>query len=173
VTWDYQSAASGDTDSYVRLDLPEQEADPNAGWSLGNRDRSAWAMRSNFPARVPFGVSPGGTLYQHEVVYGADGMPIPRFVRRAPAQFEDGDLLTTLTRIIIDGIYTDRFTVTLYGRLYPKQAEFVRGPKTLNARGYIDRTMKARQIGIQIESVSADFWRFGVISGDISSGTRR
>ena len=174
VMWDYQSDESAsDTDAYVRLDIPEQGADPNAGWSIGNRARSAWGAGSIFPAAAPLGISPAGVLYRHEGVYGDDGTPVYRFVRWAPAEIEDGELMTTITRVIVDGVYTDRFQVTLYGRLYPGQAEFSKGPMTINAKGYVDRAMKARQIGLEVSSTSADHWRFGIIRGDISSASGR
>ena len=63
--------------------------------------------------------------------------------------------------------------MTLYGRLYPGQTEFSKGPMTINAKGYVDRAMKARQIGIQLARANASFWRFGIIRGDISSASRR
>lgn len=174
VMWDYQSTSSElDTDSYVRLDLPEQQGDPNAGWSFGTRARSAWSQGSIFPAAAPLGVSPQGTLYEHEGVPGADGTAVAAHVRWAPAEIEFGDLLTTLTRVVVDGEYQDHPDVTLYGRLHPRQDEFTKGPMTVNRKGYVDRVIKARQIGIKIAFDSARFWRLGVLKGDISDASRR
>jgi hypothetical protein len=174
VVWDYQSTSSeADVDAYVRLDIAEQKADPNAGWSHGSRARSAWASGVVFKARAPLALSPSGVLYQHDLVYGDDGAEIARHIRWAPAQIEDGDKLTVLTRVVVDGVYSDPFTVTYYGRLYPMQAEFSRGPHEINSKGYVDRKMKARQIGMRIDSSSAAFWRLGVLRGDVSSSSAR
>ena len=188
VSWLFASNG-GDPDSanqecsaYVRLDLREQAADPNAGWSVGTFNRSSWVAASIFD--YPLACSPEGTVYEQENGLGAqetvgsdDADPIERYVTFAPIQIDPGDNLVSVNRIVLDADIDEptELSMTLQARRWPNGPQTDKGPYLCDANTLYNRCRAlGRQIGLDIRSSGTeDRWRLGTIRFDLTKGPLR
>jgi hypothetical protein len=160
---------------YVRLDIPEQRRNPDAGWSHGTMDRTVWSLGTAFPAKLPLAVSSSGVLYRHEDGYSDAGLPITRYVTFAPVSIEDGHMRAFISRVVMDVVMeAGSGQVFVFGREWPDKPLRQKGPLPVTPdKKRLDTRFACREAGYTLRTTDKEFWRLGVISGDVSQGSLR
>jgi hypothetical protein len=95
VGWAFPSkaSASGENDSYVKMNITE----PGAPWDYGLLPRSAWIDQTVLGP--PIGAIPAGTIYQHEIGNDADGQPIVWSWTTGYFRLAEGEIYAFIDRI--------------------------------------------------------------------------
>jgi hypothetical protein len=171
----FVSGSAIEPGEYVRLDVPEQRRNPDAGWSHGTMDRTVWSQGTAFPDKLPLAVSPNGILYRHEEGFGADGGGIARFIVFSPVSIEDGHQKAFISRVVMDvNMAAGTGQVMLQGREWPGKPLRQKGPLLVTpTQMRLDTRFACREVGYTLRTEDAEFWRLGVISGDVSPGPLR
>ncbi len=173
VEWHYPSKSSMEVDSYIRVDLPEAERDPMAGWSLGRLNRLCWSQGQIFPSKLPFAVGADGKLYEHGATYGADGAGIERFVRFAPFDGEDGNTRVSISRLVLDLEHGEAMDWTWRAREWPEADEWVRSVSYTVGLLHADLRIAGRQVGGELRGTTSSYWRLGKVRVDVSPGSSK
>jgi hypothetical protein len=169
--WFYPSSSSQENDRYVLYNYVENT------WAIGTLERTAWADLAY--QGYPIGCSTTN-LYQHEVGYDADTLPMDSFVESCDMDLGDGDSFSFARRFIPDMAYRGGsseplVTISWKTRNYPGQtlttsASSSVGPTTeqCNIR------LRARQVVFRLDaSGNAIGWRLGTPRIDIQQDGRQ
>lgn len=168
--------AGEETNRYARLDLSAYSAENLSGWSVGE---SPFGSMVDFsPLEYPNAVTHEGRLVEIGLSNDADGVPIHKFIKFSPVEVpsEQGEGFRTLfvTRAIFDAVNEGPVEMTFYTRRYPRGNLTVRGPFVLSNVDFKGLRVKARQVGMKIQSTaSGSKWRLGRVRVDVSEGPRR
>jgi hypothetical protein len=175
VSFLFVSEGGIEPNEYVRIDVPEQRRNPDAGWSHGTMDRAVWVLGINFPDKLPLAVGSNGILYRHEGDYAADGDVIDRFVEFAAVSIEDGHQRAFISRVVMDVVMEQgQGEIMLFGREWPGKPLRTKGPLQVTPqRMRLDTRFACREAGYKFRAIDSEFWRLGVISGDVSQGSLR
>lgn len=177
VMWLFPSGDSLENDRYLRFDHEEARSDPMAGWSPGTFDRGAWSTRRAF--RNPLALDSSGTLYEHESEFGADGAAVARYIEFAPLEIAvdgqpAGEMVSHISRVILDATRSETFEVTLKARDYPDGPEETAGAYEIAVGAkYQDVRISGRQQRLRLDASTSTFWRLGIIRVDLSQKSQR
>ena len=153
VTWYYPSAGSSYNDSYVKYDTDTQS------WDYGKLDRTAWIDQSVLG--TPIGSGNDNVIYQHEVGYNANTLPMTSSFRTGYMQLNEADNLVFVDQIWPDFKWqtSDGSTVpanvyiTLYGTNYPGDDPIPYGPYSMTKEvQYISVRFRHRLMSIYIST---------------------
>lgn len=178
ISWLFSANGSFEPNEYIRVDLPEQARDRRAGWSHGTTDDALRSEGIAFPEKKPLSVSNGGVIRKHEDGFGANGAASAKFIEWAPIGIsdggEDGQHFAKIGRVVMDMQLTGAATVTLYARVNIDKPVRMKGPYPLTvAKRQVDVAIQGQQIGVRLATNDDQFWRQGLIRGDIGTGSLR
>ncbi len=154
ITWYYPSAGSQYPDSYVTYNHVENH------WVFGKIDRTA-GVQKRFNADVidetkPLFFNGAGAMFQHETGNERDSLA---FLESGPIEVANGDRLMRLQGILDDEDVAGNVQLRIYTAMAADSLETLQGPFTLGP--VTNLRLKARQIRLRIEEVSATSWRVG------------
>lgn len=175
VCWLFPATPSIECNEYMRVDLPANQADPDAGWSNGTFDRTMWIDLGIF--EQPIAISSGGNIYRQNSGNSDNGNAIERHVTFGVLEdAQDGTATITLSRVVNDvGLTSGTLQVTVSCKKWPNGAATEKGPYPINASTeYVDVRAKGRQMQVTYGSAGTnDEWRLGDVRYDVSGGTLR
>jgi hypothetical protein len=163
VMWFYPSlVGGGEVDSYVKVNLVER------AWDYGLLARSAWVDSSVLG--TPIGGTPDGFLYQHEIGYDADTVPMISSVTTGFFFLGEGQEYAFVDLIIPDfkyGTYANvpdaDVKITVYVVDHPSEMPRIHGPYVATTdSAQLHLRARGRQMALKFESSDlASFWRCG------------
>lgn len=112
-------------DTYLRLDIDERFTDPDAGWSVGTWDRSAWLDRGL--DTVPLACrATDFFVMQQEIGEDDDGAPMAKRVRwgpfEPPTQEGQGQRMQSLRRLLLSIDQTRDVIIDVTLQRFPNRA---------------------------------------------------
>lgn len=168
--WEFPSmaSASGETDSYVKMNITE----PGAPWDYGTLNRSAWIDLTVFG--YPIGATSSGVLYSHETSNDAAGQPMVSSFTTGYTVLDEGESYTFIDQAIPDMTWHmqgspapagAQVQLTFLATNYPGDTPIAYGPYTVTQQTeYIALRFRARQIAVQVQSSDlGSWWRLGKI----------
>lgn len=161
VWWFYCSSNSNEIDRYVSFDYKQ------GYWATGELSRTCGVDRGVF--RYPLMMSPGGTMYEHEVGLNYDGATV--FAETGPFSIGSGDNLVKVTRLIPDELTQGDVSATFKTRLYPNGSETSHGPFAMANPTSV--RFSGRQARMRVEGARLADWRVGVMRVDAVAGGKR
>jgi hypothetical protein len=168
--WHYPTKSSGgEVNAYVKYNIYLNI------WDFGYTDtnnpnigRTAWLNQSVLGP--PIGAAPDTYIYQHEIGYNNDTVPMNSFFQTGYFEIADGDLLTFIDQWWPDakwgtyaGAQDANLLLTFLVKNYSGDTPVAFGPYTLTeAVQYITPRLRGRLVAMRIESNdSGTFWRLG------------
>jgi len=174
ITWFFPSAAStGQNDSYIKLNIIENE------WDYGTLARAAWTDVS--PLGTPIGTDQSN-IYQHEMTENAAGSPIGASFTTGYWAIADGNQLSFVDWILPDmkfGTYSGSKTascqISFSSLDYPGDTPRTYGPYTFtNATEYINVRIRGRLLSMTVQTTDSNsFWRIGNLRYRFAPAGRR
>lgn len=158
VLFSYCSAASSVVDRCVSYNVQEKH------WNIvsqhGHMARGCWADVGAFPN--PLAVGNDGRVYEQESGWTNDGVPLieERYVVSGPVEMGDGSQILEATQLVPDELTVGSMQVHFVQRFTPNGPVTLRGPYAVT-RPYVDVRVTARQVGIRLEALADEDWRFG------------
>lgn len=129
----YPDARDGTSEQsrYVAFSLTEADASGNPAWFRGQMARTAFcdAGVQSYPMSVTY----GGTVYQQEYGFGADGEAIDWHIKSSDQYLGTGEQC-----LLVKGVWPDfedqqgDVNLTVYVREYPQSTAVTKGPYTLS-----------------------------------------
>lgn len=180
VWWFYPSGSSLEVDRYVVYNYRENH------WSIG-----ILARTSGYDAgatRNPIMAGPSGLVYEHEILNSRpattddpgillmteDGEYLTTetglvlateqagpFLESGPIEVGNGDRVFTATQLIPDEKTQGDVSLTIFGSMYPNEAEEEYGPYELG--NPTDILLTARQARIRLDELAPSDWRVGIL----------
>ena len=155
VTWHYPSRAAIECDRYVTYNYREQH------WTFGQLARVCGVARMPGTSGNPVLIGSDGKIYDHETgtVHGTD----TPFLESGPMQLGDGDRTMRVQRIVPDDKTLGDVSLSLYGSMFPDDAETLYGPYTATSPTSV--RLVARQLAAdpQFTAVSGPFDANGTV----------
>lgn len=161
IIWLYPSIGASEPNSYVIYNTEE------GSWVYGTSNWTTW------DDKVPFDnvLTTGSDKYLYnnepEGIYTADGAALPFFIKSADFDFEDGQNIIFLDKIIPDFFINDgNVEMTITTRMYPKGETIVKGPYTINnGTSKVDMRARGRQGKVLVSSAgdAGQQWRWGTV----------
>jgi len=160
-----------ENDSYVKYNVGTQQ------WDYGTLNRSAWTDQSVLG--TPIGSGTNGVIYQHEIGYNNDTLPMISSFETGYIQLNEADNL-----VFVDQIWPDfkwqtasgssvpaTLYITFYGTNYPGDTPVAYGPYTMTqGTEYISVRIRSRLLAISVSTSpnnsTADlnsFFRIGAV----------
>jgi hypothetical protein len=164
----FYPSSTSEPESYLRLDLPEAERDPMAGWSAGALTRTAWSPGLVWPEKLPLVAALGGIIYRHDDGYNADGSPIDWRLKWSPLEKDDGHGLVLISRAVIDANRSEAFTLRYHATIWPTKPTRVREVPYGMTCPHCDLRIQGRQIVLELEGSTSDRFEFGPIKLDMT-----
>lgn len=182
VIWFYPSLNSLENDSYVIYNYKDNI------WYYGQLARTTYLDRGATPE--PFGVSPAGIVYRHEVGYLDDGRSRVGqvFARSGPFEIGNGDQVIYANMMLIDGdgliqgsgpvlnmTPRARFSSPLTDNVYPPLPNIPGQtiPLVINKEGYTPVRFAGREIALRFDAMQDVDWSLGKIRLKVVAGSRR
>lgn len=162
VAWFFPSTNATENDSYVKYNAAEGE------WDYGTLARTAWCDVSVLGN--PIGVTPGGTVYQHEEGTVNAGANATSF-QSGWWTISEGSDLAFVDFVIPDfkygkfaGSQNANIQVTFFSVNYPGDTPQQHGPFTVtSATEYIPVRIRGRLMSVQVNGDGLTFFRLGRI----------
>jgi hypothetical protein len=165
IAWYYPTVGSGgEVSNYVKYNVALN------CWDYGTLERTAWINQSVLGP--PIGAGPDGFIYQHEVGYDADGVPMNSYFQTGYFQIGEGEFKIFVDQVWPDfkyGLYDQtqsaNLKLTFYVTNYPGDTPREYGPYNMNVhKRYLTPRFRGRLVSIKVESDdAASFWRIGAI----------
>lgn len=126
----------------------------------GRMPRGCWADVGTFDHPMAGGVN--GMLYEQESGWDDDGEVIieDRFAMSGPIELGSGDRLLEANQLLPDEETFGGMQLHFIQQMAPEAPVTNRGPYEV-VRPYVDVRLTARQVGIRMESISDEDFRFG------------
>ena len=163
VTWFFPAVGgNGENSLYVKLNTTENE------WDYGMLGRSAWidvTVLGN-----PIGSDTSGFIYQHDMGYDNNTLPMQTYFESGYWSISDGNDLAFVDWIMPDmqfgifsGTKTANLLITFKATDYPGDTPRLYGPYPFNqTTEYINTRIRGRLMAIRVESQDAgSFYRLG------------
>jgi hypothetical protein len=163
ISWFYPTKDSGgDIGGYVKYNVILN------AWDYGTLKRSAWINQSVLG--TPIGAGLDGFVYQHEVGYDDDRLPMKSYFQTGYFQISEAEF-----KIFVDQVWPDfkwgqydgpqgaNLKMTFYVTDYPGDRPRVYGPYNMNQmKEFLTPRFRGRLVSIRVESEDgASFWRIG------------
>jgi hypothetical protein len=154
ITWFYPSLGSQTPDRYVTFNHVENH------WVFGQMDRVA-GVQKRFNQDVIDEVKPAffdseGTLFEHEQGNERDALA---WLASGPIELGNGDRLMRLNGILEDELVAGDVQLRVYTAMAADSLETANGPYALGP--VTNLRLKARQVRLRLEEVTATSWRVG------------
>lgn len=149
IIWFYPSLNSDECDKYVVFNYEE------GSWYLGSVERTVWADADVFT--TPIAADPDGTLFNHESGNDDGSSPLSKYVETAYFDIGEGTDVMFVDQIIPDFNVSKGLNITIYGKRFPNDQEFVKGPYAVtSATEVINMRFRARQAKIRYSTSALD-----------------
>ena len=156
------SGGTGENDKYVKLNLVEK------AWDYGVLPRSAWLSESILGMPIGAG-SADNVLYQHEVGYAANTVPMVSSWGTGWISMAEGEQIPFVDFYVPDlrfGTYkgspSASVQITFQGCNYPSDTPTTYGPYTINSTTeFVPLRIRQRFLSMQQTDSSSTFWRQG------------
>jgi hypothetical protein len=171
VIWYYPTAGSPVNNAYVKYNIVTNS------WDYGALDRTSWVDQSVLG--MPIGSSSSGIIYQHEMGYDADTVPMVSSFQTGYIQLNEADNLVFVDQVwpdfqwqTLNGSTTSAtLYLTFYGANYPGDTPTVYGPyQFTQGTEYINVRIRNRLLSIGVSTADANgnavantFYRIGAM----------
>lgn len=175
ILWFYPSANSMEIDRYVSYNYKENL------WAVGTLERTAWLDSSIKDYPIGAGkVNGTGYLYQHEIGYDADGLPMTAYIESGSLELDPGQKFMFMSRIIPDFKFkgttsSNMISLIVKGKDYPLQSLAVKSTSAVgSSTDQVFVRNRMRQAAIRVESNGLGYgWRLGDLRFDLRTDGQR
>lgn len=149
IIWFYPSVGSEENNKYVVYNIAEN------AWYGGDIERTVWedvGLLDN-----PVAVNADGTPYSHNVGNNNAGEALEKFIESAYTDISEGTDVMLVDQIIPDFNVTEKMQITLFGKRFPNDTAFQKGPFTVSAgTEVINMRFRARQAKVRYSTSAVD-----------------
>lgn len=165
---------SGENTMYVKYNTVQK------AWDYGFLARTAWIDQSVLGSAI--GSGSDMIVYQHEMGYNNDTVPMNSYFKTGYAALSDGDDYLILDQMIPDmkwgtysGMKAANVNITFYTSSYHGESYTTTGPYTVTKNtDFISLRIRDRLLAMKVESNDMDsFWRIGGIRYRYAPGGKR
>jgi hypothetical protein len=161
VWWFYPSENENEPDRYVVYNYKERH------WNIGRIDRLCGCDAGEF--LFPLMVDQDGVVYDHEVGFQYDGLPV--YAETGPILLGSGDRVMKAIRYAPDERTTGEVTTTFTTRDFQGSPQFSHGPFGSSQPTPVRFT--GRQITVRYDGNALSSWRVGAPRLEVMAGGKR
>lgn len=149
VIWFYPSKNSEENDKYVVFNIAEN------AWYGGTIERTVWEDVGLLDA--PVATNASGNVFSHNLGDNNAGGALEKFIESAYTDLDEGTDVVLVDQIVPDFNVTEKLQITIFGKRFPNDTAFQKGPYTVSAgTEVINMRFRARQAKIRYSTSAID-----------------